>query len=915
MIHVELARETKSSSQWTRLAAAGLLAVAALAGCGGGGDGAAGAPGAPGAPGLPGAPGKDLTAVVNLATVSAADWAALTPVATVSSVVINSPPVVTFKVLDGYARPVVGLTTSQVRFSIAKLVPGADGSQSTWVSYMVGDPTTGAPGRPGTENVSANLVDNKDGTYQYTFARDITGPLQTKMAAWFAVPANAESAYKKADVMGADGTLLNYVPTLQHRLAIQLSGSVNGGTLANPVNVVYDFIPATGAVVAAADVQREVVSIDTCNTCHEKLAFHGGGRVDTRYCVVCHTDQRKNGFANVESIGGKFPDLQETATVNPTTGITSYTYARKDKVANSYVYDNEVVGDFTTMVHKIHNGSALVKQNYHYAGIAFNNKAYSMLDNGQKMCSTCHDSSKAKQADNWNTQPSRIACGSCHDGINFADGTGETLGGLKTGHAGINLKQTSDVACTICHSSDTVKEYHQTENITKHNPTIAAGLKTFTYDIKSAAVNGTTNDLTIVFKISADGTPVTFKAPSATMANPLEGFTGAPSFLLAYTTTQDGISVPVDYNNAGVKQAQALSISLARLLDTNRTTTGSLSTRDDASGYYTATIKGDGPANSCGASTSAAGPQVQCVFPLGATMRAVALQGYFTQVITPAVGTTPAVTVARHAISVVKAVTDDKVRRKIVDPAKCSNCHEWFEGHGGNRVYETQVCVMCHTPGLATSGRGISDAAFAAYPFTASDLKKLTEWSINPALAGDSLKLPVTTNNFKDMIHGIHAGRDRVTPFQDARDRTGAIVNGVTGGAITLLDLRRMDFPGKLNNCQTCHVSTTAAATTFNTVPAGTLGSTYESVNATFKATPTAANAKTSLNKANDEDKVTTPYAAACVSCHNSVPGQAHIRLNGGQIQVERISFAPANESCATCHGPGRENDAAVVHK
>ena len=38
------------------------------------------------------------------------------------------------------------------------------------------------------------------------------------------------------------------------------------------------------------------------------------------------------------------------------------------------------------------------------------------------------------------------------------------------------------------------------------------------------------------------------------------------------------------------------------------------------------------------------------------------------------------------------------------------------------------------------------------------------------------------------MIHGIHAGRDRVTPFQDARDRTA--------WRIQLLDFRRMDFPG-----------------------------------------------------------------------------------------------------------------------
>ena len=59
---------------------------------------------------------------------------------------------------------------------------------------------------------------------------------------------------------------------------------------------------------------------------------------------------------------------------------------------------------------------------------------------------------------------------------------------------------------------------------------------------------------------------------------------------------------------------------------------------------------------------------------------------------------------------------------------------------------------------------------------------------------------PVTTNNFKDMIHGIHAGRDRVTPFAEVRDRSTVLVP---------LDFRRMDFPGILNNCETCHVTAT----------------------------------------------------------------------------------------------------------
>ena len=190
---------------------------------------------------------------------------------------------------------------------------------------------------------------------------------------------------------------------------------------------------------------------------------------------------------------------------------------------------------------------------------------------------------------------------------------------------------------------------------------------------------------------------------------------------------------------------------------------------------------------------------------------------------------------------------------------------------------------MCHNTGLATSGRGISDAVLNTYntntasgvpvagtgAFTRADRKLLADWAFPFSGAEMALKFPVTSNNLKDMIHGIHAGRERVTPFQDARDRSP--------GTINLLDFRRMDFPGKLNNCEGCHVTGTCGAT-YNTVPAGALVSTHESINdAYFTGPATTALAKASLDTSNLKDKVITPFAAACVSCHdNSAAKGAH---------------------------------------
>ena len=875
--------KSRSSYRWMGLAAAGLLAVA-LAGCNGGGGGGGGdaAVAPPGGGTAPGATVPTGTAPITLtSSTPAATFAALAPVVKVGGVSINSAPVVTFSIADANNNPIIGWgSTSKsstatvasypnLAFALAKLVPSSNGSPSKWVSYIVTTvPSTTAAAtasRPSTDN-TGTLVDNKNGTYTYTFYRDIT-KVKDQVAAMTLTAPN----------VAADLGDLTYDPSRVHRLTIQVSGNAPGtGTntsnavqvtpavpMANPVNVVYDFVPATGKPPTAADMGREVVVKANCNECHGKLgnipgsaqAFHGGARVDPNYCVVCHTDQRKFG---------------RTESATTATGYSGSTYRVGDVT----------IGNFPALVHKIHNGKELVKTGYNYANVLFNDIGYSMLDNGQRMCSKCHKN--AAQGDNWSAVPSRLACGACHDGINWASGKGSTLADkaaatavgavvATSGHVG--GAQSSDAVCALCHDPVSIKTYHMTVNLTPHNPVVEAGLKNFTYEIDLASVNASTNAVTVKFRIRADGTPVTFVPAAATVTAPLSGFTGGPSFLLAYSMSQDGVATPVDYNNLGRTNAQPASVSIANLLSTSRAATVGTLSGPDASGYYTANI------------VAASG------FPAGAKMRAVALQGYFTQ-ISPAA--------ARHTVSVVKAVTGDAVRRTVVDKEKCANCHEWFEGHGGNRVKETQVCVTCHVPGISSSGRGISDAALAAYTFSAADTAILSGWGFNKTLANAALNFPVTTNNFKDMIHGIHAGKERATPFIDARDRTPS--------AITLLDMSKLGFPGILRNCETCH-----AAGTYSGAPANALASTYEANNGAI-ATP--ADAKLSLaSTPNASDRVTTPFAGACVSCHDSAPAQAHMKLNGGQIMVNRSTLSLGGESCAVCHGAGRDKDPAAVHK
>ena len=89
----------------------------------------------------------------------------------------------------------------------------------------------------------------------------------------------------------------------------------------NPVNAIYDFKPGAAGQPSTAippdELTREDVNIASCNVCHQKLAFHGGSaRVETRYCVACHTEQRAYGQAKVTSTATAtalaFPALTET---------------------------------------------------------------------------------------------------------------------------------------------------------------------------------------------------------------------------------------------------------------------------------------------------------------------------------------------------------------------------------------------------------------------------------------------------------------------------------------------------------------------------------------------------------------------------------------------------------------------------
>lgn len=186
----------------------------------------------------------------------------------VSSVTIESPPVVTFTLTNDLTQGLNGLPPGDIRFTIAQLTPGENGGSSEWQSYVTRDSGGITDAQATTESGSAGtLVDNGDGTYQYTFAQDL-------------------------DDYPAGPTFDAMKP---HRLGIEIRGQAPIAS-----NGIFNFVPSG----ADPGVSRNIVDNAACFACHDRIEFHGGPRTDIQYCVTCHNPSSIDGDTVDEAWGG-----------------------------------------------------------------------------------------------------------------------------------------------------------------------------------------------------------------------------------------------------------------------------------------------------------------------------------------------------------------------------------------------------------------------------------------------------------------------------------------------------------------------------------------------------------------------------------------------------------------------------------
>jgi OmcA/MtrC family decaheme c-type cytochrome len=628
-----------------------------------------------------------------------------------------------------------------------------------------------------------------------------------------------------------------YVDNAVHRVALYIGGFPAGSfnpdpNIARPVgNITNDMVNPIGGGTVTAFIdppaaypagypRKDVVTTAACNECHDPLALHGGGRRETKLCVTCHN-------AKLQTVAG---------TDSP----------------NGWQNSN-----FVNLVHKIHTAQNLgpildaSEVTYPILIEPVTNAKLGIRD--VRNCTKCHKGLDAY----WNTRPTREACGSCHVNVNFATGQG---------HSAANFPQADDSGCAVsfCHGSATLQPsfVHRTENLTPNNLTLPSGLDVFEYNITSVTVDTDNVTPVVKFWIKRNGAFQDLLNPADNTLRRPTGYSTAsqPSFLVAWALPQDGVTTPADYNNLKSPAAPASTTGNGAGQPPSVNITGLPATGTSAE--YTVKLTG-------------------AKFPAGAKMRAVALQGYFTQI----VGTD---NVGRHTPSVVKGVTGDAVRRTVVKsgydnttgtlkPVGCLECHEIFEGHGGSRVNNVQVCVICHNPNLSSSGRTLVPGSI--------------DNAVVAVLGPDPLTYPEATNNMKSLIHGIHAAPVRETPFQFVRNRS----NGF------FYDWSEVTYPGNLRNCQKCHNGVTYDAD----LPAGQLLSTEKITTgnaAETRAQIIAARGNTSAvspatGTMNLTDLVNSPTVGACVYCHDSSASQSHFVLNGGDILSTRAEalLSPTN--------------------
>lgn len=863
--------------------------IASLAACGGGGGGGeVTPPPAGGATGAVAALAAKSPATSNTAGNPNAAFSLVID-AGLSPVTVSSPPVVNFAVIDSAGKHVPGLTLfnpagssadpacngANVKFAIAQLQ--ADGTWRSLISnkqkvaasvspllsvtYGALDPVQNASiANPATidathpQIVGILLENAADGYYTYKAAVDVGNPTYLSTAN----AASGTTVLTNGLAVVKDGATV-------HRAALLLCYVDPATKTTVKVNPYVDFtLGADGKAVAIKDGAgkltevKKVVDRAACNACHQNFAAHGGARNEPQLCVMCHNPGSQDFHNNGQPI------------------------------------------DFKLMVHKFHRGKSLTEDYVVHNSVARKTDPSTKAVTGVtypgqlRNCTKCHDGSanaavRTAQGDNWKTNPSKNACFACHDDYRAAGSKWQTM------HKGARISLTDpdsnpDSTCVACHGPLTspvnaAAEHAVPEWVMAEN---------YQYNIWSTTLNA---DRTVTVEYSVSN-------PKTGQDYDILDF-GRYSYILS--------------NAAGTLKTRTFTFSGAIYVgwgDGDYTNTGAIGRP-----WQSACITAGTPTSANTTACSAAGlPQASNQKALDATAQVtngyggtpitrgqpVALSPLFDPTVTrvgtgnrfrltstpiPASATGSGVVAyagrvslqkdanSSYAVPVKNVVSyfslDGKPvapRREVVSTAKCEACHDKNirnHGHGGSRN-TPEVCVICHNGNnpLNTTVK----AGVATYAETA---------------------------HFKRFIHMAHEEL-----AQNHKSSTTLLGQGINFPA----QAPNTGTYGQVKNCNVCHANNSYQQ------DKGVAGT---SITYAVDLSKDSANAAITDSDPSD-NKMISPKASACSSCHASEAAKTHMAGVGGAVfgtatQAD-LAAGRVNETCDNCHAPAGIVPIAAAH-
>lgn len=501
------------------------------------------------------------------------------------------------------------------------------------------------------------------------------------------------------------------------------------------------------------------------------------------------------------------------------------------------------------------------------------NVGFPAMPDLEKDCSKCHRDERNLK------QPSRQACGACHDALFFDTGTLNPVrqytgacvvdadcaskSSLAKCNTAVSLcetathpKQSDDSQCSTCHSSDTTGISPIPD---KHDVVTRTRIRKI--KLSEVSVSGGSGPLGAM--MVGDIPRIGFKL--------LDG-TGAPITDLKTNAALSGTLLIGGPTND--RQMVFPSISIK---------TGTGLVFDATSNVYTYThtvpwpANAQTPLNSTGLTPrpNPAGTYSAWLYVVEtSTYKGASVRDVGTALIDFRVGGSQAIR-PRHVI------TRDS----------CNSCHVIAQAHGGSRR-DAEGCSICHTAGAVdrtVGARGVACTTNAQCGGAAAGWESCQDTNADTKLDTCVLTVdptPGQTILFSSMIHSTHYAR-RLGGYAERSSLVKPFALTYIGNSNRVNDFSEILFPQDIRNCSKCHGDSGASCSA--SMPCG-IGQSCQSGKCKNVAYQDA-------------------NTAACLGCHDTASAAGHAALNTWTDPMGK----PV-ETCEVCHGATAEFAVSKVH-